>query len=101
MKVKRVLNIYYKDYIWLDFEQRFDIVTYDLTESDKQVKVGEMEVEIDVVDYDQYPELLKSKQIEVLQRQQAALREKTLKELQELEERIQTLKGIEYTPDQL
>lgn len=99
MKVKRVLNIYYKDYIWLDFEQRFDIVTYDLTESDKQVKVGEMEVEIDVVDYDQYPELLKSKQIEVLQRQQAALREKTLKELQELEERIQTLKGIEYTPE--
>lgn len=101
MKVKRVLNVYYKDYIWLDFDQRFDIVTYGLTESDKQVKVGEMEVEIDVVDYDQYPELLKSKQIEILQRQQAALREKTLKELQELEERIQTLKGIGYTPDQL
>lgn len=99
MEVTKKLNIYYRNYSWLDLDKRVSLTSEEYTETENQILVGTTEVTVNVVDYETYPDLLKARQIAILQKQQKVLREKTIKELQELEEKIQTLLGIEYNEE--
>jgi len=99
MIVSKELNIYYRDYSWHSEQDKYLFVESELKQDEKCILVGTVNVQATVTDMGNNPELLKQKQIAVLQAQQEKLREVVLKELQELEDKIQTLKGIEYVPE--
>lgn len=99
MIVTKKLNIYYRDYAWFSEEDKYLFSESDLKQDEKCILVGTVDVKANVTDMADNPELLKQKQIAVLQAQQEKLKEIVLKELQELEDKIQTLKGIEYIPE--
>ena len=98
MKITKTLNIYYQDYRWMEEKDKIFISTSSATQTEKMILLESCDYPVEIPDFINNPELLKVKQISVLQEQQRILREATLKELQDLEERIQELKGIEYVP---
>ena len=96
MKITKTLNVYYQDYSLMEEKDKIFITTGSAPQNEKMILLESCNYLVEIPDFINNPELLKIKQISVLQEQQRILREATLKELQDLEERIQKLKGIEY-----
>lgn len=94
-------DVFYSDYSWMDENERYRIYrTGDVSESENQIKILSgipVTVKIPVIASDEV--LLKQNKIRILEEKQAAIREKALKEMQEIAEKIQDLKGIEYIPE--
>lgn len=96
MIIKQKVHVYYQTYGWMTAEQRIQVSSYDLDETDKNVKVGETTVDLEVPDFEANPELLIAMQVAVLQKQKEKIKEETLEKLAILEDKLQSLIGIEH-----
>jgi len=96
MVITKTLNIYYRDYVWFSEEAKYFLTESELDQNESCILIDTVDVAVDVVDMEANPEYHRQKQIAILQAKQEKVREAALKELQGLEERIQTLRGINY-----